>query len=340
MARLWDAASGSLAGGAERRDADRQRGVQRLGRADRDQGRPRRAALDAAGRPLPGTAAMRLEGDSTTPLWFVATAFTPSGNHVATVASDGSRTLWDATNGTRTASSARADAIVPIARFSPDGPSSPRAPAATISIWQVESDVGSRWPRMTHDDIVNGIEFSPDGTFLLTASRDRSARLWKVTTGAQVGLLRHYQEVIARGVQRQRVRGRQHDRQWLRAAVGRARRVRHRRGHHAADVAAECPVHADRGRTEPWTRLHRRRRRRGTRWSARTRCVDWPSAPPPRRNHRHRSLPRRCELRLSRRSRRGPGIARADLGRPGGETGSMPRMPAGSAAAGGRRSSE
>ena len=109
MARLWDAASGSLR--AELKGETPIDSAVFSGSGARIVTKGGRVAQlwDAAGRPLPATAAMRLEGDSTTPLWFVAAAFTPSGNHVATVASDGSRTLWDVTNGTRTASSARAD---------------------------------------------------------------------------------------------------------------------------------------------------------------------------------------------------------------------------------------
>ena len=144
VARLWDAASGSL-----RTELKGETPIDNAvfsGSGARIVTKGGRVAQlwDAAGRPLPGTAAMRLEGDSTTPLWFVATAFTPSGNYVATVASDGSRTLWDATNGTRTASSARADAIVPIARFSPDGTLVATGSGRTISIGRSRATSGSR----------------------------------------------------------------------------------------------------------------------------------------------------------------------------------------------------
>jgi hypothetical protein len=38
-------------------------------------------------------------------------------------------------------------------------------------------------PLLRHDDRVNHVAFSPDGQMVLTASQDRTARLWKATTG-------------------------------------------------------------------------------------------------------------------------------------------------------------
>ena len=207
VARLWDTASGSLR--AELKGETPIDNAVFSGSGARIVTKGGRVAQfwDAAGRPLPGTAAMRLEGPSPTPLWFVATAFTPSGNHVVTVASDGSRRLWDASSGTGTGVVGAGRSQDADGRVQPDGTLSQRAPAVDGLDLAGREDRVSRLPRITHDDVVNGIEFSPDGRFLLTASRDRSARLWKVTTGAQAGLLRHDQEVIAGGVQRQRVGG-------------------------------------------------------------------------------------------------------------------------------------
>jgi WD40 repeat protein len=42
-----------------------------------------------------------------------------------------------------------------------------------------------------HTDTVNNCAFSPDGTLLATVSDDRTARLWRVATGAEDAVLAH-----------------------------------------------------------------------------------------------------------------------------------------------------
>jgi WD40 repeat protein len=41
-----------------------------------------------------------------------------------------------------------------------------------------------------HSSSVNSISFSPSGTLLATGSRDGTARLWDVTTGKQVCVIK------------------------------------------------------------------------------------------------------------------------------------------------------
>jgi WD40 repeat protein/serine/threonine protein kinase/TPR repeat protein len=47
-----------------------------------------------------------------------------------------------------------------------------------------------------HDDIVTSAAFSPDGTRIVTASRDQTARIWSAQTGAQLGVLRGHSDVV------------------------------------------------------------------------------------------------------------------------------------------------
>jgi predicted NACHT family NTPase len=37
-----------------------------------------------------------------------------------------------------------------------------------------------------HSDIINGVALSPDGRYVLTGSRDKTAKLWDVTTGKEI----------------------------------------------------------------------------------------------------------------------------------------------------------
>jgi hypothetical protein len=57
---------------------------------------------------------------------------------------------------------------------------------------------GSGYRRLDHGGLVNAVAFSPDGTKVLTGSKDKTARLWDAATGKPLGEpLRHNGEVYA-----------------------------------------------------------------------------------------------------------------------------------------------
>ncbi len=66
-------------------------------------------------------------------------------------------------------------------------------------VTRIEQGVATLIPatgRISHEDIVWSAAFSPDGTRIVTASEDKTARLWNVTTGVQIGEpLRHKDRV-------------------------------------------------------------------------------------------------------------------------------------------------
>ena len=55
------------------------------------------------------------------------------------------------------------------------GASMQAAPAAELKL------------QLGHSEAVNSVVFSPDGRFILTGSNDRTARLWDVASGGEIG---------------------------------------------------------------------------------------------------------------------------------------------------------
>jgi WD40 repeat protein/ABC-type iron transport system FetAB ATPase subunit len=51
-------------------------------------------------------------------------------------------------------------------------------------------------PDLHHHDLVNSARFSPDGTKIVTASADKTARLWDAQTGAPIGLPLSHADVV------------------------------------------------------------------------------------------------------------------------------------------------
>jgi WD40 repeat protein len=64
-----------------------------------------------------------------------------------------------------------------------------------------------------HEDAVRSAAFSPDGARIVTASEDRTVRLWDATTGQEIIALRGHQEWVPSaafspdGAHRHRLRG-------------------------------------------------------------------------------------------------------------------------------------
>ena len=115
-------------------------------------------------------------------IWSIA--YHPDGKSIAAVGSTGMIRLYDRTTGKMLASWDAGLRELSAVAFSPDG-----LRLAVVSnqtsdakVW----DVGSRKELLVlkgHTDRNWGVEFSPDGTRLITSGRDGTARIWDAATG-------------------------------------------------------------------------------------------------------------------------------------------------------------
>jgi len=58
-----------------------------------------------------------------------------------------------------------------------------------IRMWKTLT--GKEVARMTHDDIVNSVAFSPDGKYVVSGSDDKTTRVWDVATGQEIARMTH-----------------------------------------------------------------------------------------------------------------------------------------------------
>jgi WD40 repeat protein/serine/threonine protein kinase len=113
----------------------------------------------------------------------IAMELSPDGDHLVTGSEDGTARVWDPATGALLSTSEGHGAAVHALAVSPDS----RLAASTS--WSGRVRVislrdGRSLELAGHDDQIHDVAFSPDGTRLVTASEDRTARVWDTATGA------------------------------------------------------------------------------------------------------------------------------------------------------------
>jgi WD40 repeat protein/class 3 adenylate cyclase/tRNA A-37 threonylcarbamoyl transferase component Bud32 len=111
--------------------------------------------------------------------------FNQAGTQIVTASQDTNVCVWDAKTGQLMRAPLLHDGSVWQARFSPDGNCIASFTIQTVFVWDLRTN---RPPLKLHfGREVTGVEFSPDGKRIVTASSEKNAQVWDAQTGFPIG---------------------------------------------------------------------------------------------------------------------------------------------------------
>jgi WD40 repeat protein/serine/threonine protein kinase len=116
--------------------------------------------------------------------------FSPDGNQVLTASWDNTARLWDARTGNRLLELVHGNEVL-FAKFNGDGSQILTGWHDGARLWDARTGRPLAAPFSHGISPVTSAQWSRDGTQLLTASNDGTARVWDVRTGQRLGEVRH-----------------------------------------------------------------------------------------------------------------------------------------------------
>ncbi|KAI9062736.1 WD40 repeat-like protein [Trametes sanguinea] len=122
--------------------------------------------------------------------WIRRVVFSPSGKHILSGSDDGSVRLWDATTGGCLNSWKLHSHWVRAVAWSSDGAlAASGSHDSSVAVWNITSPREST-TLSSHDEPVNSVVFACDRT-LLSASDDKTCKVWNATNNSLMRTLRH-----------------------------------------------------------------------------------------------------------------------------------------------------
>ena len=128
-------------------------------------------------------------------------AFSPDGHLVVTTDQEGVAILWDGATGELLASFDKFETTCQASAFGPDSKTLAIAAGSSAYLFDAETRTAGKALR-GHEREITALAFSPDGTRILSGSRDKLAALWDVATGKALAYYRGHAGPITQVVYR------------------------------------------------------------------------------------------------------------------------------------------